>query len=42
MNTINMYKSGGALEYIENSKIEPETDKWERLFNLEAAVESWL
>ena len=33
MNTINMYKSGGALEYIENSKIDPETEKWERLFN---------
>ncbi len=31
--TINMYNSGGALEYIEQNKIEPETEKWERLFN---------
>lgn len=31
--TIDMYNSGGAYEYIENSKIDPETEKWERLFN---------
>lgn len=31
--TINMYNSGGALEYMEQNKIEPETEKWERLFN---------
>lgn len=31
--TINMYNSGGALEYIEHNKLEPETEKWERLFN---------
>ena len=31
--TINMYNSGGAYEYIENSKVDPETEKWERLFN---------
>lgn len=31
--TINMYNSGGALEYIQRNKIEPETEKWERLFN---------
>ncbi len=33
LKTINMYNSGGALEYIEQNKIEPETEKWERLFN---------
>lgn len=31
--TINMYNSGGALEYIQRNIIEPETEKWERLFN---------
>ena len=31
-NTINMYNSGGALEYIQHKDIDPETDKWERLF----------
>jgi len=31
--TINMYNAGGALEYIEHKEIDPETDKWERLFN---------
>lgn len=31
--TINMYNSGGALEYIQHNEIEPETEKWERLFN---------
>ena len=31
--TINMYNSGGALEYIQRSEIDPETEKWERLFN---------
>lgn len=33
VNTINMYNSGGALEYIHNNSINPETEKWERLFN---------
>lgn len=33
INTINMYNSGGALEYIANNKVNPETEKWERLFN---------
>lgn len=32
-NTINMYNSGGALEYIKHNDIDPETEKWERLFN---------
>ena len=27
-----MYNSGGALEYIQHKDIDPETDKWERLF----------
>lgn len=31
-NTIEMYNSGGALEYIKNNEIDPETEKWERLF----------
>lgn len=31
--TINMYNSGGALEYIGHNDIDPETEKWERLFN---------
>lgn len=31
--TLNMYNSGGALEYIDQNKLEPETEKWERLFN---------
>ena len=31
--TLNMYNSGGALEYIEHNIIEPETEKWEKLFN---------
>ena len=31
-NTINMYNSGGAFEYIQHKEIDPETDKWERLF----------
>lgn len=31
--TINMYNSGGALEYINHNQIDPETEKWERLFN---------
>ena len=31
--TINMYNSGGAVEYIGHNNIEPETEKWERLFN---------
>ena len=31
--TIYMYKLGGALEYIEHNDIDPETEKWERLFN---------
>ena len=33
INTLNMYNSGGALEYIEHNKIDPEYDKWNRLFN---------
>ena len=33
INTINMYSSGGALEYIGHNNIDPETEKWERLFN---------
>ena len=33
--TINMYNSGGALEYIGHNDIDPETEKWERLFNIE-------
>ena len=31
--TLNMYNSGGALEYIDQNKLEPEIEKWERLFN---------
>lgn len=31
--TINMYNSGGALEYIGHNDIDPETEKWERLFH---------
>ena len=31
--TIDMYNSGGALEYIQHNEIDPETEKWERLFN---------
>lgn len=31
--TINMYNSGGALEYIQHNEIDPETEKWDRLFN---------
>ncbi|MBE6154818.1 MAG: class I SAM-dependent methyltransferase [Firmicutes bacterium] len=32
--TIEMYNSGGALEYIQQqNEINPETEKWERLFN---------
>ena len=31
--TINMYNSGGALEYIGHNDIDPETEKWERLFD---------
>ena len=30
--TIDMYNFGGALEYIENVKIDPETEKWEKLY----------
>ena len=30
--TINMYNNGGAIEYIKHSEIDPETDKWDRLF----------
>ena len=28
-----MYNSGGAIEYIGHNDIDPETEKWERLFN---------
>ena len=31
--TLDMYNSGGALEYIDQNEIEPETEKWKRLFN---------
>ena len=31
--TIDMYNSGGALEYIGHDEIDHETEKWERLFN---------
>jgi len=31
--TIDMYNLGGALEYIGHNDIDPETEKWERLFN---------
>lgn len=31
-NTINMYNQGGAQEYIQHNDIDPETEKWERLF----------
>ena len=31
--TLDMYNSGGALEYIEHNDIDPEIEKWERLFN---------
>lgn len=32
-NTINMYSSGGALEYIQNNQTNPETEKWEKLLS---------
>lgn len=31
--TIDMYNLGGALEYIGHNDTDPETEKWERLFN---------
>ena len=31
--TIKMYNSGGASEYLDHGKIDPETEKWERLFH---------
>ena len=31
--TIDMYNLGGALEYIGNNDIDPEIEKWERLFD---------
>ena len=31
--TIDMYNKGGALEYIEQSRLEPEPEKWEKLLN---------
>ena len=31
--TIDMYDSGGALEYLQHQEIDPETEKWNRLFN---------
>lgn len=31
--TINMYNSGGAIEYLKNSEVNPETEKWEKLVN---------
>lgn len=30
-NTIKMYVSGGALEYLKNFEIDPETDKWKKI-----------
>lgn len=30
-NTIKMYASGGALEYLKNFEIDPEIDKWKKL-----------
>ena len=36
--TLNMYNSGGALEYIQHNEIDPETEKWERLFNYVESV----
>ena len=39
--TLNMYNSGGALEYIKHNDIDPETKKWEKLFNyVEAALKN--
>lgn len=32
-NTIEMYNNGGALEYIEHNDVDPEIEKWNRLFN---------
>lgn len=32
INTLNMYNSGGAIEYIQRNEIDPETEKWEKLF----------
>lgn len=37
-NTVNMYNSGGALEYIQHKEIDPETEKWERLFKYAVEV----
>ena len=31
--TIDMYNSGGALEYLQHQEIDPETEKWNRLYN---------
>lgn len=31
--TIKMYNSGGAFEYIQRSEIDPETEKWKKLFD---------
>ena len=30
--TLDMYNLGGALEYIDHKLVDPETEKWERLF----------
>ena len=32
-NTINMYNSGGALEYLKNNEANPEIEKWEKLLS---------
>lgn len=31
--TINMYNAGGAKEYIDHREVDPEIDKWMRLYN---------
>ena len=33
LETLNVYNFGGAREYIEQNKVCPETEKWERLYN---------
>ncbi len=36
--TIDMYNLGGALEYIGNSNVDPEIEKWKKLFNYVKSV----
>lgn len=33
LNTINMYNSGGAQEYLKNNEANPEPEKWKKLLN---------